>query len=60
MLNRKPIGANKKAIARWEATNRMTIEIFKAFWQKVSPDLSFPGMQAGDDASYAEWMDTEG
>ena len=35
----------------------MTIEIFKAFWQKVSPDLEFPGMQAGEDASYREWTE---
>ena len=55
MLISLPIGTNKKAIANREATNRMTIEIFKAFWQKVSPDLEFPGMQAGDDASYVEW-----
>ena len=27
--------------------NRMTVEIFKAFWQKVSPDLEFPWKQAG-------------
>ena len=33
----------------------MTIEIFLSFWQKVSPRLAFPGTQAGDDASYAEW-----
>ena len=55
MLNRKPIGANQKAIANWEATNRMTIEMFKAFWQRVSPDLEFPGTQAGEEASHAEW-----
>ena len=35
----------------------MTIEMFKTFWQKVSPDLEFPWTQAGDEASYAEWMD---
>ena len=60
MLKSKPTEANKKAIARWEATNRMTIEIFKAFWQKVSPDLEFPGMQAGEEASYVEWQDSDG
>ena len=60
MLKRKPIGANQKATARWEATNRMTIEIFKAFWQKVGPHLEFPLTQAGDDASYAEWEDEDG
>ena len=58
MLKRKPIGANQKVTARWEATNRMIIEIFKAFWQKVSPDLEFPLTQAGDAASYAEWEDS--
>ena len=35
----------------------MTFEIFFAFWQKVGPDLEFPGTQAGDDASYVEWTD---
>ena len=55
MLKSKPIGDDEVAIEKWEATNRMTIEIFKAFWQKVSPRLSFPGMQAGDDASFNEW-----
>ena len=55
MLKSKPIGANQKATERWEATNRMTIEIFKAFWQRVSPDLEFPWTQAGDDASHVEW-----
>ena len=55
MLNRKPIGANQKVTARWEASNRMTIQIFKAFWHKVSPHLEFPLTQAGDDASCVEW-----
>ena len=36
----------------------LTVGIFFAFWQKVSPDLAFPVKQAGDDASYTEW--TEG
>ena len=57
MLNSKPTGADKKAIERWEATNRMTIEIFLAFWQKVSPDLT---VEAGDEASYIEWEDVNG
>ena len=35
----------------------MTIEIFKAFWQKVSPHLEFPLTQAGDEASHVEWED---
>ena len=60
MLKRKPIGANQKAIERWVATNRMTIEIFTAYWQKVSADLAFPLTQAGDEASYAEWEDENG
>ena len=41
----------------------MTIEMFKAYWQKVSPDLlslSFPGTKAGDEASYTEWSDEGG
>ena len=57
MLNRKPIGAYKEATERWEATNRITIEIFKAFWQKVSPDLT---IEAGEEASYNEWQDEYG
>ena len=60
MLNRKPIGANQKATERWEATNRMTIQIFLSFWQKVGLDLEFPEMQAGDAASYTEWKDKSG
>ena len=60
MLKSKPIGTNQKAIERWEATKRMTIEMFKAFWQRVGPHLPFPGTQAGDDASYAEWTDWDG
>ena len=55
MLIYKPIGANKFLIDRWNLTNRMTVGIFNAFWQKVSPDLSFPGTKAGDDASPVEW-----
>ena len=55
MLKSKPIGADERAIANWEATNMLTIEMFKTFWQKVSPDLEFPWTQAGDEASYAEW-----
>ena len=55
MLKSKPTGAGKKLTARWEATNRMTIEMFKAYWQSVSPDLEFPLTQAGDEASCAEW-----
>ena len=54
MLNTKPIGADERGISRWDATNRMTIEMFKAFWQKVSPHLT---IEAGDEASYIEWMD---
>ena len=38
----------------------MTIEIFKAFWQRVSPDLEFPLTQAGDEASHAAWTDEYG
>ena len=60
MLVSLPIGAGARAIAYWNLTKRMTVEIFKFFWQKVSPDLAFPGMQAGDDASYAEWEDEDG
>ena len=32
----------------------MTIEMFKVFWQKVSPHLT---IEAGDKASYNEWME---
>ena len=60
MLKSKPIGANQKAIANWEASNRMTIEIFLSFWQEVGADLEFPGTQAGEDASYVEWQDVYG
>ena len=56
MLNSKPTGAGKKATARWEATNRMTFEIFKVFWQKVSPALHSLTMFPGE-ASYNEWED---
>ena len=33
----------------------LTFDIFKAFWQDVSPDLHFPGTIVGDDATYTEW-----
>ena len=33
----------------------MTIEIFEAYWQNVSPDLPFPGTKAGNDVTYAGW-----
>ena len=55
MLINKPIGADEDAIRRWVATNRMSVDIFFAFWQKVTPELEFPGTQAGDEVSYAEW-----
>ena len=55
MMNSKPTGAGKVATDRWKATNRVTIEIFKAYWQNVSPHLLFPGTKAGDDATYYEW-----
>ena len=38
----------------------LTFEIFLSFWQKVSLDLTFPGMQAGDEASYVEWTESDG
>ena len=60
MLTSKPTEADEKSIANWEASNRMTFEIFFAFWQKASPDLEFPGTQAGEDASYSEWTDGAG
>ena len=60
MLKTKPIGANQKATERWEATNRMTIEILKAFWQKFSPDSLSLTIEAGDEASYNEWTDKLG
>ena len=37
----------------------MTVEMFKAFWQNVSPELSFPGTKAGDDVSYGFWEDDD-
>ena len=38
----------------------LTIEIFKAFWQKVSPDSLSLTIEAGDEASYNEWEDEDG
>ena len=55
-----PIGVGQKAIDRWKRTNMLTVEIFNAFWKKVSPDLPMPGPKAGDEASYCEWTDTDG
>ena len=52
MLNRKPIGAGEFATVNWEASNRMTIQIFKTYWQNFSRDLT---IEAGDEASYNEW-----
>ena len=60
MLKSKPTGANEDATVRWILTNLMTVEMFKAYWQNVSPDLPFPGSQAGDAASYTEWTDKYG
>ena len=58
MLTSKPTGADPIAIANWEATNRMIFEIFLTYWKNASPeDLYFPGLQAGEDASYAEWTE---
>ena len=56
MLKSKPTGVNQKVTANWEATNRMTIQIFLSFWQKVGPDLT---IEAGE-ASYNEWTDKNG
>ena len=58
MLISQPTGAGKVAIAKWNLTNRMTIEIFKEFWQKVSPESL--AIEAGDKASYNEWEDEDG
>ena len=58
MLISLPNGSNKKAFERWMATNTLTFDIFKAFWQEVSPHLHFPGTKAGDDVTCTEW--TEG
>ena len=55
MLLRKPVGAGKDSTERWQATNCLTVENFLAFWQKLRPDLSFPGTKAGEEASYVEW-----
>ena len=59
MLTSKPIGAGKLAIERWHLTNRMTVEMFFTFWLRVSADLEFPGLRAGEDEqffpSYTEW-----
>ena len=55
MLLRKPVGASKISTERWQATNRLTVENFLAFWQKLRPDLSFPGTKAGEEAPYVEW-----
>ena len=55
MLISLPNGAGEKEIERWMATNRMSVEKFKACWQTVSPDLHFPGTIASDDITYTEW-----
>ena len=55
MLVKKPIGADEKSTALWEATNPMTFEIHTAFFNKVSPDVTFSGTEASDDAACDEW-----
>ena len=62
MLTSKPTGADEEAIAKWEASNRMTFEIFLSFWQKVSPDLTIESFwhEAGEEASYSEWTEDNG
>ena len=52
MLISLPNSKDEKTIERWMATNMLTFDIFKAFWQKVSPHLPMPG---SDEASYLEW-----
>ena len=55
MLLRRPTKANSDAIANWDSTNRLTVDIFNAYWLKVSAHLSMPGSMAGDGASYCDW-----
>ena len=55
MLISLPNSEDEKVIERWKATNRLTFDIFKAFWQEGSPHLPMPGSEAGDEASYLEW-----
>ena len=37
----------------------LTFDIFMAFWQKLSPQLHFPGTIAGDDATCTEWEENK-
>ena len=59
MLISLPNLEDEIAIKRWKATNTLTFDIFKAFWQKASPHLPMPGSEAGDEASYLEWEEED-
>ena len=59
MLISLPNAEGEYEIERWNDTNMLTFDVFKAFWQEVSPDLHFPGTIAGDDATYSEWEGEE-
>ena len=67
MLLGTPVGADEAATGKWNATRRMFVPVFKAFWHKPdlplipgSLGLPFPGTAAGDNASYAEWTEGSG
>ena len=58
MLLKRPTNAGSNALSRWDSTNRLTVEIFNAYWQKVTPDLPMPGSMAGDEVSCVEWKES--
>ena len=60
MLISQPIGAGEAETANWKRTNRMIVDIFNAYWKKVSPHFPMPGSKAGDEGSYSEWTDSNG
>ena len=60
MLLKRPTGAGSAAIANWDSTNRLTVEILNVYWEKISAALPMPGTMAGDGASYSEFKDKYG
>ena len=55
LINKQPTGADASTIATWSNSKRQTIDHHKKGWAKMTPDVPFPGTEAGDQVSYAEW-----
>ena len=54
LINKKPTGTTANTITTWSNSKR-NIEHYKKGWAKMTPDVPFPGTEAGDEVSYTEW-----